>query len=251
MLKHFAITALLMAAVCEAIAAQQPEGNAPPSPLAITLSQVIRDAIPLEFDKQQDWGATREITVGYAVDGKPFHYHLRERKKAVEHGVWKHYRLRMIEPERNLNVRLADMHALQPGRIAFTLLLDAKLEAWCRAKTYQYGVHLGAFEVEGDMRLHVEVHGEVAITATTANGALAFAAQPVVRDAKLSLEELHVRRVSNARGPIVRELCEGAAGIIEDELNGPRLTEKLNGAIEKKRDRLMFAPADFAGLTTQ
>jgi hypothetical protein len=42
-------------------------------------------------------------------------------------------------------------------------------------------------------------------------------------------------------------LCEGAAGIIEDELNGPRLTEKLNRALEKKRDRLVFAPADVIG----
>jgi hypothetical protein len=32
--------------------------------------------------------------------------------------------------------------------------------------------------------------------------------------------------------------------LVENELNGPQLTAKLNRAIEKKRDRLTFAPAD-------
>lgn len=212
--------------------------------LAETLSGLLRDAIPLEYDKQQDWGATREITTGYRVEGKPFHMHVHRRKKIVNHGVWKHYKLHVIDPANNLRLRLSDLEPLPAGRMAFTLELDAKLDVWSRAKVYQYGVHLIALEVEGDMRLHVEIHGEVGLQATAVDGAAAIALQPVVLDAKLILDEFHIRRVSNAHGPIVRELSGGVRSLVEEELNGPQLTAKLNRAIDKKRDRLAFAPAD-------
>ncbi len=211
------------------------------------LSQLIRESIPLDYDKQQDWGATREVTVGYRVDGKPFHYHVHRRKKAVEHGVWKHYKLRVVDPDKNLRLRLRDLRPLAPGRMAFTLDLESKLDAWGRAKVYQYGVHVIALEVEGDMQMRLQIDGEIALQATVVNGSAAIAVQPVVTDARLALDEFHLRRVSDARGPIVRELSDGVRSIAEDELNGPQLAAKLNRAIEKKRDRLTFAPADLMG----
>lgn len=224
--------------------AQQPNAQSENSALTATLTQLIRDAIPLAYDKQKDWGATREITVGYRVDGKPFHYHVHRRKKAVEHGVWKHYRLRVVEPDANLHVRLRDLRPIAPGRMGFTLELQSKLDAWARAKVYHYGVHLIALEMEADLRLRVEIRGEVGLQATIVDGAAAVAVQPVVTDAKLALDDLNIRRISEARGPVVRELSDGIRGVLEDELNGPQLTAKLNRAIEKKRDRLTFAASD-------
>ena len=57
-------------------------------------------------------------------------------------------------------------------------------------------------------------------------------------DARLDITEFHLRRVSNAKGPIIRELGEEFPRIIERELHGPKLVTKLNRAVEKKRDRL-------------
>jgi len=212
--------------------------------LAETLSRLIRDAIPAEYDKLKDWGATKEVVVVVRPKGKPFHLHWHERKKAVEHGVWKHYRLRLIEPEKNLVVRLSDLQALPNGKMGFTLQLEAKLDAWSRAKVYQYGVHLIALEVEGDMRIRLEISGEVGLQVAVVDRAPGVAVQPVVTSARLSLDEFHLRRVSNARGPLVRELGDGVRRIAEEEVNGPQLVEKLNRAIDKKRDRLVFSAAN-------
>jgi hypothetical protein len=246
-LRTITLAALLAACgLASHATAQSPQPNASDA-LATTLSQLIREAIPLAYDKQKDWGATREITVGYRVDGKPFHYHVHRRKKYVEHGVWKHYKLRVVEPDKNLRVRLRDLRPVAPGRVAFTLELESKLDAWARAKVYHYGVHVIALEVEGDLQMRLQIHGEIALQATVVSGAAAIAAHPVVTDAKLSLDEFRIRRVSDARGPIVRELSDGVRAIVEDELNGPQLTAKLNRAIEKKRDELIFAPASLVG----
>ena len=63
-------------------------------------------------------------------------------------------------------------------------------------------------------------------------------------DAQLTLNEFHIRRISDAQGPLVRQMSDGIARVVENEISGAALTAKLNRAIEKKRDRLVFAPAE-------
>jgi hypothetical protein len=216
----------------------------PYNALAAAISRLIEDAIPLEYDKQKDWGATTNISTGWNIEGKPFHWHARKRERTVNHGVWKHYRLKFIEPEKNLVVELTNLRPVALGRVALTLTVDARLDAWSRAKVYRYGVHLIAVEMEGDMRVRLVIEGELGIEMRTVNGSAAIAVAPVVLTANLAVEEFNLRRISNAHGPLVDELGDGVRRIVEDELNGPRLVEKLNRAIDKKRDRLTFRPAE-------
>jgi hypothetical protein len=236
----------------ERVAAQPPGGSAASTDpsiavLADSLARLVREAIPPEYERREDWGATRDVTVGYRVDGKPFHYHVHRREKAVNHGTWKHYQLRLVEPERNLAVQFVKLSPIEPGRFAFTLRVSGAIDAWARAKVYETGVHLIAVEMESDMRLQLEVDGEVAVRLQTAAGSPAIVVEPRVTDARLALNELNVRRVSNANGPLVRQLGDGLRRLVENETDGPRLTAKLNGAIEKKRERLVFKPHELLG----
>jgi hypothetical protein len=225
-------------------------GQSVPDPsqqaLAAALSRLIENAIPLEYDKQKDWGATTDIPVGLRTEGSGLKLRIKKRERAVNHGVWKHYTLRLVDPQQNLHVQLVELRPLTIGRVAFRLQLDAKIDAWARAKVYQYGVHLIALEMEADMRVRATIDGEVGIEPRqhADGGGHALAVVPVVTAAQLQIDEFHLRRVSNADGPIVRELGDGVRKLVEDELNGPKLVEKLNRAIEKKRDRLEFRPAE-------
>jgi hypothetical protein len=238
-----AIVLLLGCGVTRRAQAAPPDAAARAA-LAATLSGLIRQAIPTQYDKQKDWGATKEIVVGVRPEGRPFHIHWRERKKTVNHGVWKHYKLRIVEPDRSLRVHLTDLRPLPAGKMGFTLQIDAQLDAWSRAKLYQYGVHLIALEVEGDMQIQLDLAGEVGLQVAMVEGAPGMAVVPVVTDARLSFDRFNLRRVSNARGPLVRELSDGVGRVVEEEINGPRLVAKINRAIDKKRDRLVFTTAD-------
>jgi hypothetical protein len=221
-----------------------PTNDAAHSALADSLATLIRHAIPPVTDKKEDWGATKEITTGARVTGKPFHWHVHRRKKAVDHGVWKHYVVRLVEPEKHLVVQLTRLQSLPGGKFAFTLHVESPLDAWARAKVYNYGVHLIALEVEADARLRLDVSGEIGVRFGADNGAATVAVVPVVTDAQLSFDRLNIRRVSNAHGPLVDELGGGVRRLIEDELDGPKLAAKLNQAIDKKRDRLKFSSAE-------
>ncbi|MEQ8837838.1 MAG: hypothetical protein RID07_13615, partial [Lacipirellulaceae bacterium] len=208
--------------------------------LAKNFSTLIRQAIPEAYDKQKDWGTTKRITTGLRTEGKGFKMKLRRRKKEVNHGTWKHYRIKLVEPEENLRVAITGLRSLEAGRIGFTLKVATTLDAWARAKVYNYGVHLIALEIVGDLRVELDLDCELGFTASKVKDKPGLALDPRITDARLKLVELNLRRVSNAKGPLVRELGDALRKHIESELTGPKLTKKLNRAIDKKRDRLVI-----------
>ena len=82
----------------------QPAGERPlvdtaRNTLAWTFARLIEDAIPDHYEKEKDWGKTKNITVGIRNKG----IKLYRRKKPVNHGVWKRYRVSLVEPEQNRN----------------------------------------------------------------------------------------------------------------------------------------------------
>jgi len=212
--------------------------------LADIVGRIIEGAIPTEYEKQKDWGATKNVPVGVRVEGKFLHTHVHKRTKPVNHGVWKHYKLRMVEPEQNLAVRVTALRSDEPGRYAATIEIEAVIDAWARARVYQYGVHVISVEIEADARVRLTIDGKLAVRW---NGPAWFGSaviDPTAHAARLEVTEFRLRRVSEARGPLVGELSGGVRKLIENELDGPQLTAKVNRAIERKRDRLTLSPRD-------
>ena len=208
--------------------------------LAQVFASLVRQAIPPQYEKQKDWGRTKNVTVGLRADGLKIH----RRKKPVNHGVWKHYKINLVKPEEDLQVKVDRLQMLDGGRIAFTLEISARLDCWMRAKIYQYGIHLIALEIVGDTRFQLVLNCEVAARIETAEGVPRVVIDPRVTDAKLSLHDLKLRRISNADGPLVKEFSSELREVIEDKLEGPKLTAKLNRAIDKKRKNLTLSLSD-------
>ncbi len=212
--------------------------------LADLVGRIVEGAIPLEYEKQKDWGATKEIPVGVRVSGKFLHTHVNQRTKKVEHGVWKHYKLRIVEPEKNLVVRVTALRPIEPGRWGATIEIETKLDAWARAKVYQYGVHLISVEIEADARVKLVIDGELALLWNSAALLGELTIDPTATAARMELTEFRMRRVRDAKGPLVHELSGGVRSLIENELDGPHLTANVNRAIENKRGRLTLSGGD-------
>ena len=255
MLSAFRTPTLLTAAIvglsclaCPSARAQSPSlaAPAPPSPLARTVAEVIAAAIPPAYEKKKDWGATKDIAVGLRTEGKGLHTKLHRRKRAVKHGVWKHYQVHLVDPAESLRVNVVRLEPAGPGRMAFELQIDAKIDAWGRAKVYQYGVHLIALEVLADARVHLDVAGEIALRLDAVAEAPGVVIEPVVTRAAIRFDEFAIRRISNAHGPLVHELGDGVRRLLEDAYDEPTLVAKLNRSIEKKQDRLRVQWSSFA-----
>ena len=222
--------------------ASPPVNASTPEDLALALSDVLYDAIPRRYEKKKDWGKQKRITTGLRTDGAWYKFKIHRRKKEVDHGTWKQYRVWMVDPEKNLAVRIEDLRSLDAGRLAFTLQFAAHLEGWAQMRKYNRGVHLITLTAEGNTRLRLAVDCEVALGLSSSGAIGGVQVAPKVTTAHLDLDDFELTRISKAHGPVVRQLGHGLRLLIEEELDGPELVAKLNRAIEKKRDRLVFAP---------
>lgn len=220
---------------------QSPLADTARNTLAWTFAKLIEEAIPEHYEKKKDWGRRKNITIGLRNDGLK----LERRKKAVKHGVWKHYTVDLVDPEQNLDVQIENLHTLDDGRAAFTLILSAKLDLWGRVKVYQYGVHLIAVEIVGQTEFDLALDCEVGVGIVKEEGRSVALIDPSVSDARLKLREFRLDRISNAKGPLVKELGDEIEDIIVEKLRGPKLTAKINRAIDKKRDRLKYTLPKF------
>lgn len=210
------------------------------SSLANAFAGFVEQAIPREYEKRKDWDRTKNITVGLRNKG----FKLYRRKKRVNHGTWKHYKVGFAEPHNKLDLKITNLHAAAAGRLGFTMKVTADFNLWSRIKVYQYGVHLIGLEVVGDAAIDLEIDGEIGIRLQTGTGQAGVALDPRVTAARLDITDLNLQRVSKANGFLVQELGEEFPRFIEQELHGAKLVAKLNRAIEKKRDRLELSVAD-------
>ncbi|MEM9352228.1 MAG: hypothetical protein AAGA92_04375 [Planctomycetota bacterium] len=195
------------------------------------LARLVERAIPLTYEKRKDWGRRRRVTVGVKVDG----LRISKRSKHVRHGVWKYYVLTAGNGQ-PMSVGLSSLRVDGSG-IRFTATVEGTIDAWARAKVYQYGVHLIALELEADCRFRARVDCVVTPAVPGPSSAPRLGLVPRVEAAELVVDELNIRRISNADGPVVRQLGDGVRRLLADELNGPRLVEKLNRALQKKQSR--------------
>jgi hypothetical protein len=226
-------------------------GGLPSEAVANFVAGMIADAIPHEYEKYKDWGNTKRITTGLDFKGHPWDPKIDRRKSEVNDGIWKHYRVTLVEPEKNLTVRIDNLHSLDAGRIAFTLEVAAKLHGWAQARVYEDGVPLGTYTAEGDSVVDLSIDGDIALETTPSSFLAGIAIEPHVTAARVTLDDFRLTRLGEIKGPLAHELGKGMRDLIQDELDGPKLVEKLNHSIDKRRNKLKITPEKLLGLTSK
>jgi hypothetical protein len=253
--KRTAFLALALVSVAAALSNSAPVSTSTdpglaPEIIAQVAARVIAESIPRKYKRSQDWGRTRKITTGLRSSGNFFKFDIHRRKKKVNDGVWKKYRVTLVDPDKNLNVRIENLQKLDTGRYSLTLFVTAKLHGWARAKVYERGVHIISLEAEGDTSVRLRIDADIAFeTVVSKSFVPGIAIRPVVTNARLKLDNFELNRISDVRGPIVHELGDGLRHVIEDKLSGPELVAKINHSIEKRRNRLELTPDKLLGIS--
>jgi hypothetical protein len=245
--------AILLAGVATVLTApaQPTAGNLPgmaPELVAQIAAKIIAAEIPREYERSKDWGHTKEVTTGLRSSGNFFKFDIHRQKSEVNHGVWKKYRLTLVDPDKNLDVHIDNLRTLETGRFALTLNIAAKVHGWARAKVYDRGVHLIALEAEGDTRIRLSLDAEIGIESVKTDSFLpGLAIDPIVTDARLKFDDFRLTRISDVRGTLAHELGIVLREAVEDELKGRKLADKINHSIDKRRDRLRLTPEMLLG----
>jgi hypothetical protein len=225
--------------------------NVAPEILSQAAAKMIAAEIPREYDRKKDWGRTKEITTGVRSSGNFFKFDIHHKRSEVNHGVWKHYRLTLVEPEKNLDVQIENLRTLELGRVALTLNVAAKVHGWARAKIYDRGIHIIALEAEGDTNVRLSIDAEIGVESVKTDSLLpTYAVNPVITDARVKFDDFQLKRISDVRGSFAREVGIILREAVEDELRGKKLADSINHSIDKHRDRLQLTPEMLLGKTS-
>jgi hypothetical protein len=220
----------------------------PPNVISEVAAHIIAAEIPREYERSKDWGRTKEMTTGVRSSGNFFKFDVHRTRSQVNDGVWKKYKLTLVEPEKNLNVSIENVRTLEGGHFALTLNVTAKVHGWARIKVYESGVHIIAVEAEGDTNVKLSVGANIGVQSVMTSAYLpGIAVDPTVTDVRIKFKDFELRRISDVRGTLAHELGILLREAVEDELKGPKLAERINAAIRKHPERLQLTPEMLIG----
>lgn len=248
----------LIAAIANAATSAEPAapasslpGEFAPELISQIAGHIIAAEIPREFEGSKDWGRTKRMTTGLRSYGNFFKFDIHRDRNEVNDGIWKRYRLALIDPDKNLDVKIENLRTLETGRIALTLNVAAKVHGWARIKIYESGLHIIALEAEGDTGIRLAIDADIGVKPVSSDLFLpGYAIDPLVTDARLKFEDFNLTRISDVGGTFAHEVGIALREAAEDELKGKKLADKINHSIDKHGDRLKLTPEMLLGKFT-
>ena len=214
------------------------------------LSDLVRlialQNIPHDYRNEKEWGSTKEVWAGIDFKQDGLRLTTKRRKKTVNHGSWKRYEARLIDPDRELLLRIENVRAI-PGRGAnLDLIVDSHLAASGRWSEWRQGIQLFSFSADATARVRMRVACQIGIAFNFANSVPQLRLSPTVTDADLQLTDFRLHRISNFDGPVIHQLGHALQDVLQDELDDRRgkLVTRINSQIAKHQSVLQLSPGD-------
>lgn len=212
------------------------------------LANVIRDNIPAHHLDEKDWNGTKKIYAGIKFRREGLKIETERRWKTVNHGLWKKYEAKLVDPAKTLDVRLTDVHWQPDGRLHahLTIVSEMLVNVW--QTQWNLGVRVYAIQSEVRVRTAMDVDATVGFQLDPTSLPPALVVDPHVESASLRLSSFHVNRIGNLGGDVAEELGDASESLIRNFLVKPqseKLASKLNRQIDKKRDKLRLDAGDW------
>lgn len=213
------------------------------------LDRILRNWIisqlPDEYENKKKWDRKERVAVGLKVELDGAQLETRRRYKEVNHGTWTKYKITPIDPEKEFQFALENVRNVGDGKIVFDLILIAKATVFGRVAQWERGVQLYNVCAEADVQFKLITRGECDIYLDPRRLPPDIRIEPKVNDADLQLLSFRLKRVSAAKGPIVKMLSATVREMAEDAIqeNRKKLVEKMNKQIDKQKDKLVLSAA--------
>ncbi|MGE0759343.1 MAG: hypothetical protein AB7F89_26945 [Pirellulaceae bacterium] len=226
----------------------QSSSAAAPAGLDDIARSLLLSHLPRSYENTRQWGGTRAIWNGLHVSRDGLQIKTKRRWKEVNHGTWTRYHAWLIDPEHQLRIRFANWRTTATRQVEFDLTLDARLGATGRVAEWNRGIQLYSFHADAEAVVQLQTTCQMALRFDAAQLPPAVQLVPRVTDARLTLQEFHLQRISNADGPLIHHLGDALRGDLEREVNERRdkLVEKLNRGLEKNSSHLRLSLPDLA-----
>lgn len=208
-----------------------------PSPeLGALVQGIVAESGPLRIEDRPGWGDTVRLFDGWKPEGRGLRMQLRIRQKEVPHGLWQHYRLQVVDPARDLQIRFPRLQFV-PGRgIEFIIEIDARLDAYANIQQHANGLQLFAAATEGLVDTRIRLTGVVGVTLDPQRGGWDLLLAPQVEQVELAITNIDVDRFGKLRGRLVHETGDSFRRLLDDLVddNEEKVVRQINREIDKR-----------------
>jgi hypothetical protein len=210
------------------------------------ITAIVLDNLPDEYEDTRHWGMTKDIWRGVRFSGKPLELKMNSRKRRVNHGTWRMYRITLVDPEKRFRARIANVGGADNGRVGFDAIVTARLSCFARLSKWESGVQLISLSTDAQADVQLRLRCEVGVRLDVSEILPALVLDPRVTDAHLTLQSFRVQRISRLEGHLAHQLGKNLRGVLVRKIESKRqkMVDRINGRIEKNRDKLRLSLAD-------
>ncbi len=224
----------------------QPKGLSDLRNLEKSINDLAKEHIPHKYEKEKGWGNQKERWDGLHIQLKNFQLKTKRRKKLVNHGTWKKYSAELVDPKNRLNFKLNSIHKNDQGKAVINLSVTADLKLFGRISEWVKGVQLISLSADATANVTLNLVATIGTQLDFSNLPPDVILKPVVNEAKLTVNDFRIKRVSKVGGEVAQQLGRGVRNILDDKIveYQTKLVEKMNKSINKKKDDLRLSLAE-------
>jgi hypothetical protein len=225
---------------------EAPQGFTPSESFQTWVTDLVREQLPLHYEKTKNWGRTKKIFAGWRVEQDGLRIETRRRWKEVNDGTWTRYRVTPLNPDKHFAVRVEKIEPLAGNKVRIDLSAASKVHLLGRLSQWESGVQLVSLSAEAEAEIFVKGTVEIALTLDPTKLPPDVMLTPTVTSADAQIGAFTLRRVSKFDGPLVRSLSDETRDFLAAELadRRPKLVASLNKQIAKQQDKLRFSLSD-------
>lgn len=232
----------------EAPANEATEGFTPSAEFQEWITDLVREHLPHEYEKKQNWGHTRRTFDGVSIQLKNGQLKTHRKYREANDGTWRMYRVKLVDPTEQFEVRVANIRERDDGHVQMEITAVARLDVFGRQAQWERGVQLFSVSAEADARVRLWAAVDVATRLDPTRFPPDVFLSPEVTAAKVEILDFKLRRISDLSGPLVRSLSHSVREALEEKLaeDNAKLVARLNKSIDKQeqKQKLKISAAD-------
>ena len=220
--------------------------QSPRSSVDALLTEIVLQQMPLQYSDDRKWGGQEKRWDGLEFRNEGIKLETKRRWKLVNHGTWRKYQARLINPESRFSIELDRLRNTPDGKTAFDLNITAELDLQARQAKWIKGVQLYSFSAEGSCHIRITLSCQSEIELDLNRLPPDLILKPRVTRAQLAVDEFRIDRISKVGGEVAQQVTRWVRGAIDEKVQEEeeKLVAKLNAQLEKNQDNLRLSLRD-------
>lgn len=201
-----------------------------------TFSEILRgillESLNSEYVDDRHWGGTTRRFDGFRVQGT----RISKREREIPHGIWRRFRVNLIQPEKNFHLQFAQLEPTPDGQIPFSIRIQLRARCETTFVWWTYGVKgiNGTTVSDVTLQLKLVLNTSPRLKFDLQRPLPRLELRPKIASLSIDLQDLDVRKFGVLHGDIVKVLGDGATEAVEALIR--QQEDKIRKKLQQKLD---------------